>query len=338
MTIDGGIERNESDVTPVGGGGEPTLGDLSFTFGIEFATSAHHRAGGTTSADWRAVLESCALRVTETPGVTADTDSTIVVIPERAPNIPSNNAGVPKVASVTFRDAGLPAVAQVWRTRDVVSRLASFASGSEGELRLAFESIGLWFRSSPTPDVADAITTATLASLTAGPSYLSRALQPQFRLAGAAFTVDGGSAEVAELLGDVCVQEFSFDPGMSLEAQPCLEQIDGYAPAFSYQTGQAVLSLTVSIPEEDGTDKAVIAAMLRELSGDYLSLAWTRVSGPVTWTLTLRLNRFRILSVVRGDAAGARTYQIEVGGRPDPAADTAAAAPWSLTWTRVETP
>lgn len=325
-----GILRNESDVTPIGGGGEPALGDLMMGWGtVEISASALHVDTGVASADWLPLLRCCVLEETGAfPGMAGD--GTVRFRPSATYEIKTGNDGSPIVASWTWRDAGVASVAQVWRSQDCVARLAGVSSGADGDVRLAFEAMGLWYRDT---DVADAVTTASRASLTAAATYVDRAEHPLFRLAGVAWSVDGGTPDTAQFLGDVCVHEFAFDPAMSLEPQSCLQEVDGYAPAFSATTGQPVLSVTVSVPEEDGTDEAVIAAMLRELAGASCSLTWTRVSSGVTWTLKLELLRFRVLSVTRGDAQGARTYQVEIAGRPNSAGTEPG---WSLTWTRSE--
>jgi len=322
----GKVEQSE-DTSPYGGGGYAVTDSLRWDWPVTLRASGIGVTGSTPIGDFLPLLRCCAL----------DEDNPVIVNgvgirfrPTVSYGIAGSTpqTGVPKVASCTWIDGGggNPAV---YRGRDAVGQLSSIAP-SNGGVILSFELMPLWYRDAGDIDsgrVSRSDTAFTMAAVT----FLSRAAHPFFNTTGWTLAMDGGASNIAELIATACVETFDFQPGMSLEEQVCLQEVDGFDPAFSIQTGPSALALTLT--QTAGTTiTSPFSAMLRDLVGVSLTLSKTIVFGGVTWRVTIKINNYEILSTSDGDANGKRTEEVVVRGITTSATSRA----WELQFDRVE--
>ena len=320
-----GLVDQNDETTPFGTGGLPFNGGMYWSWPVTVRATGLGEATGDPEADWLALFRACTFAEDEP---TVSDAVTVRFRPTPAYNVPSNNAGNPKVASLTWIDGGA-GNASVWRGKDAIGVLTSMEP-VDGSIRFAFDFAALFARSAAGVDdmrVARSATSFTMAAAVP----LSRAAHPFFADKGAVFAIDGGSDDVAEALANVCVETWSFASGMTLEPQPCTAQEDGYDPAFSVPTGPCGLSLTVSQPAATATVVDPFVAMLREAQGTSVSLTWSKTYDGVTWKLILRIKNFVVQAFADGDSAGKRTSEITLQGF-----DNDGTGAFELEWQRVE--
>jgi len=320
------IEQSD-DTTPYGGGGYSITDGIHWTWPVTVKVEGIGDATGSPTGDILPLLRACGHD--EDAPVVAD-GIAVRFRPTIAYGIAGSapQTGTPKVASCTWIDggAGNPLV---YRGLDAVGRLESLTIES-GELRAAFEFHALWYRSGGSIDSARVSRSAT--SLTADAiEFLPRASHPLFSGTGWTLTINGGSTDAAELAAAACIESIEFAPGMSLEPQPCLQEVDGYDPSYSVQAAPSVL--TLALTQMAGTTlTSPFSAMLRNLVGTSITLRKAVAYGGVTWAVQIVINNFEVFAVESGDSNGKRIETVTFRGFTLSATSRA----WELQLERIE--
>ena len=322
----GKVEQTE-ETSPYGGGGYAVTDTLRWDWPVVVRASGIGNTAGAPVSDMLPLLRCCALD--EDAPVVAD-GIAVRFRPTVAFGIAGSapQTGVPKVASCTWIDGG-GGNADVFRGRDAVGQLASIAP-SNGGVAMTFALMPLWYRAAGDIDSARVSRSAT--SLTMAAVVMpTRASHPFFNTTGWTLAIDGGTANVAELIATSCIETFDFQPNMSLDEQICLQEVDGFDPAYSVQAGPSALALTIT--QTLGTTiTSPFSAMLRDLTGASIVLRKTIVYGGVTWGQQITINNFEVFSSADGDSNGKRTEVVTVRGFTLSASSRA----WELQFDRVE--
>jgi hypothetical protein len=307
--VPGKVEQAE-ETSPFGGGGYAVTDSLAWDWPLSLRMCGIEDDGGDPVGDFLSVFRSCAF----------DEDAPVIangIAVRFRPTIAYGIAGsapqtgVPKVASPTWIDGG-GGNAVVYRGRDTVANLESITNEGGG-LRANFAARALWYRDSGDIDsarVSRASTSLTIADVV----RLSRAHHPLFKSTGMTLTVDGSTGDVAELLNSSCIESFSFAPGMTFDDQTCLQEVDGYDPAYSVIGPASALSL-VATQTLATTVTSPFSAMIRDRVGGSVTMRWTIVSGLVTWGVTLKINNFEVFSVESSDSNGKRIETVTLRGK-----------------------
>jgi len=304
----GKVEQSE-ETSPYGGGGFSVTDTLRWDWPVVIRASGVDEKSGAIAHDMLPLLRCCALdedapvisgglavrfRPTVSYGIAGSTPQT----------------GVPKVASCTWIDGG-GGDAVVFKGRDAVGRLASIAP-SNGGVAMSFELMPLWYRDAGDID-SSRISRSGSGFTMAAVSMPNRANHPFFNTTGWTLAIDGGSTNAAELVATACVETFDFQPNMSLDEQICLQEVDGFDPAFSVQAGPAALALTIT--QTLGTTlTSPFSAMLRDLTGASVVLRKTIEYGGIVWGQQIVINNFEVYSSADGDSNGKRTEVVTLRG------------------------